>query len=137
MPAPGPALPGPHELDYALVRLSAQPGLGAVPGRDRRGWLDLTAEPPALHPGVPLLILQHPATHPLKLAHSGGVLAVNGNGTRVTHTVNTLRGASGSPCFTPDLRLAALHHAGEPEFSAGRNEGVPIGAVARHLRSAH
>lgn len=134
----GPAAdPAPDELDYALVRLDGSPGSGPAPGRAARGWLDLGAEPPRLAPGVPLLILQHPAGAPIKLAQdSDGVLAVNGNGTRVTYGVNTVGGSSGSPCFTWDLRLAALHHAGGPEFGAGRNQGVPIAAVARHIGAA-
>jgi hypothetical protein len=134
-PAPGQALPAPDELDYALIRLAGTPGAQAVPGRSTRGWLDLTADPPGLKHGLPLLILQHPAGQPIKQAlDSEGVLAVNDNGTRVTYGVNTLRGSSGSPCFTWDLQLVALHHAGEPEFGAGRNEGVPIALVAQHLR---
>lgn len=130
-------LPGTDELDYALVRLDARPGLDPVPGRDRRGWLDLLAAPPPIRVGLPLLIVQHPADQPVKIAQdTAGVIGINGNGTRLVYGVNTLRGSSGSPCFTLDLALVAVHHAGTPEFDARRNEGVPIGAIAGHLRAA-
>jgi hypothetical protein len=131
--------PAPDELDYALIRLDGSPGADPVSGRDIRGWMDLAAEPPRLTERVPLLILQHPSGAPIKLAQdSDGVLSVNSNQTRVTYGVNTLYGSSGSPCFTWDLRLAALHHAGGgPRFGAGRNEGIPIAAVTRHLRAAN
>lgn len=127
-------LPSPDELDYALIRLEHDIGARPAPGRDQRGWLDLFAEAVPLTPGTPLLILQHPASQPLKYAlDTAGVLAVNGNCTRVTYGVNTLKGSSGSPCFSLDLRLVALHHAGAPEFRVDRNEGVPIAAIAAHL----
>ena len=128
-------LPGADELDYALVRVAGAPGLSAASDGRRRGWVDLLATPPALDHGLPLLIIQHPEDHPLKLAvDTDGVLAVNGNGTRVTYAVNTLGGSSGSPCFTFGLALAALHHSASPA-DVTRNEGIPIAAIAAHLRA--
>jgi V8-like Glu-specific endopeptidase len=90
-------------------------------------------------PNLPLFIVQHPAAAPLKLAFdSEAVLAVNGNGTRVTYTTNTLGGSSGSPCFNQHLELVALHHAGDPDYTPMYaptfNEGIPIGAIRQRLQ---
>jgi hypothetical protein len=127
-------LPGDDELDYALIRLNGQPGRATDAGGRERGWIDLLAEPPALADGVPLLILQHPWGHPIKLAEdTEGVRGVNANRTRVSYGVNTLPGSSGSPCFTYDLKLVALHHA-EGTTHTG-NEGIPIATIAAHLRA--
>jgi Effector-associated domain 1/Trypsin-like peptidase domain len=127
--------PGSDQLDYALIKLAGEPGLALMPDGRRRGWLDVLAAPPAVTIGLPLLIVQHPEEHPLKLAlDTDGVLGVNANHTRLTYGVNTLGGSSGSPCFTFNLELVALHHAGSRAFAVKRNEGIPIAAVAKHLR---
>ena len=124
--------PAPDELDYALVRL-ARP----VPGEGDRGSYDLLAEPPTLRKDQTMLVLQHPGGQRIKMAF-GPVLAVNENGTRVLHHVNTVAGSSGGPCLTLDMRLAALHHAGSPRDVrapgvAKVNAAVPIASIRRHL----
>jgi hypothetical protein len=130
-------LPAADELDYVLVRLGGRPGEDMMPWGKRRGWFDLLRPPPKVRRGLPLLILQHPAGQPAKLSiDPEGVRDLNDNGTRLTYNVNTLGGSSGSPCLTWDLKLVALHHAGSADFSAGRNEGIPITAIVRHLRDA-
>jgi hypothetical protein len=127
-------LPTSDELDVAVVRLDAPRGNDAVVGRGQRGWLDLTAPPPPIVAGLPLAILQHPNRLPVKVAlDTEGVIAANANQTRVTYRTNTLPGSSGAPCFSLDLKLVALHHAGEPTYGAGRNEGVPIAAIVSYL----
>lgn len=126
-------LPAADELDFALVRLDASPGNDAVAGRTR-GWVHLASATTKLVVGLPLALVQHPKELPVKVVlDTEGVLAVNANGTRVTYRANTFRGSSGSPCFSLELGLVALHHAGEPAFDAGRNEGVPIAAIIEHL----
>jgi hypothetical protein len=127
-------LPSADELDYALVRLNGEPGRSLLPDGRERGWIELLATPPTITERMPLLIIQHPHEHPMKLAvDTDGVLGVNANRTRVMYSVNTLGGSSGSPCFTFDLALVALHHAAMAT-SAKRNEGVPIATIADHLR---
>jgi hypothetical protein len=133
----GPLAPGggtSGELDYALVRLDSPVGVEVLPSGVQRGWCRLPDPVPALRPGMRLLILQHPRHEPIKLAFEhDGVLALNGDASRVTHRVNTLGGSSGAPCFTDDFELVAVHHAG---FGNSRNEAIPIAAIAGHLRSA-
>ena len=129
-------LPAPDELDYAVIRLAGAPGRATMPTGRERGWADLFAQPPSVTPGLPLLIIQHPAQAPMQLAiDTEGVLAVNANNTRLTYGVNTLGGSSGSPCFTFDLALVALHHSGR-YTTVPCNEGIPISAIARHLRDS-
>jgi hypothetical protein len=128
-------LPTSEELDIALIRLNDSPGSDPMPGREQRGWIDLTAPVPQITAGLPLLILQHPGGLPVKVAlDTEGVIEQNANGTRVTYRTNTLRGSSGAPCFSLKLELVALHHAGEAVYGAGRNEGIPLEAIVSHLR---
>lgn len=127
--------PGADELDFALVRLAGSPGLATVTGGRTRGWIELLSPPPEVAVGTPLLIIQHPEGNPMKLAiDTDGVLEVNANATRVRYGVNALGGSSGSPCFTFDLRLAAVHHSGSRDRRMKRNEGIPVAAIAAHLR---
>ncbi len=80
------------------------------------------------------MVLQHPDAAPLKLAlEMSGIVALNGNQTRVTYTVNTEGGSSGSPCFNTDWELIALHHSGDPNFDRRDkptcNQGIPFAAI--------
>lgn len=124
------------ELDFALVRLAGSPGNDLRPGGSHRGWVDVSTAPAAIAPGQPLVILQHPLGLPVKWApDTEGVLAVNANRTRVTYRTNTEEGSSGAPCFAFDLAaVLALHHAGEPAYGAGRNEGIPVHTIVSVLR---
>lgn len=141
-PGPRTAMPGHDELDYALIRLDGAPGTKAAgarpdPNAPPRGWIK-AGQPAPLQSGAPLLILQHPDSAPLKLAiDMSGVIGPNGNGTRVTYTVNTEGGSSGAPCFNTDWELVALHHSGDPNFDPDHkpeyNEGIPLAAIVALL----
>jgi hypothetical protein len=71
---------------------------------------------------------------------SEGMLGPNGNGTRVRYTTTTQRGSSGSPCFSADWELIALHHAGDPNYpikgKGAFNQGIPMSAI-RGLLASH
>jgi CheY-like chemotaxis protein len=140
-PEPKSGLPKEDELDYALLRVEGpaeEDGFAgsthAGPGSARRNWIHV---PPTAHPfrvGEPLFILQHPNRAPLQLAlATDGVLHINANQTRVRYRTNTEHGASGSPCFSKDWELVALHHYGDPDYTPGHqptyNEGIPIAAI--------
>ncbi|HEX8202613.1 MAG TPA: serine protease, partial [Isosphaeraceae bacterium] len=133
---PDAAPPAADELDFALVRLDR--ALGAEPlGPDgtARGWVAVPAVQPAIV-GIPaLMILQHPARAPLKLAFDTRPQAeLRHGGLRVRYLTNTEGGSSGSPCFDKDWTLVALHHYGDPAFSQPKyNQGVPIGLIRDHL----
>ena len=55
--------------------------------------------------------------------------------TRITYGTNTLEGSSGSPCFNYRWDLVAIHHSGDPTYSAKRNQGVPIEQIFKLLTS--
>ena len=139
----GSALPAPEELDYAIVRLEGTPGHDPVgakasPNGPPRGWISASEKPFAFQAQTPLMVLQHPDAAPLKLAlEMNGIIGLNANHTRVRYTVNTEGGSSGSPCFSTDFQLVALHHAGDPNFAAGRkptyNQGIPFAAIVALL----
>lgn len=123
---------GELELDYGLIRLAERvadlPVGGATSDLEAmsqpRGWIDTSADPPALAPGNQVFVLQHPEGRPLKLS-LGRVTEFNRNGTRLRHDANTERGSAGSPCFNADLQLVALHHAGYARW----NQAIPFGKI--------
>jgi hypothetical protein len=122
-------------LDFTLVRLDGRPGAGPVgqqvdPTAPLRGYVALPAGCYAFEPNTPLFIVQHPEGGPLQLAlDTEGVLGLNPNRTRVRYKTNTLPGSSGSPCFNSDWELIALHHAGDPNWNPGYNQGIPISTI--------
>lgn len=129
-------LPGEDELDFALVRVAGAPGNQPIggpggPGAAKRGWIEIPADPAWPTPETAMYILQHPDGLPLKLAPPDRIIGLNENKTRVRYRVNTLSGSSGSPCFSANLELIALHHYGrKAEF----NQGVPLAAIAPKIR---
>ena len=126
-PNPDQALPTEDQLDFALLNLS-RPA--------ERGWVPMRADAPLPELGAPLLILQHPDGGPLKLAlDTQAVQFINANATRIRYFTNTDPGSSGSPCFSMDWELLALHHLGDPAWNAKYNQGVPIGLIRRRLDS--
>jgi V8-like Glu-specific endopeptidase len=128
--------PSVDELDYALIRLATPLGQQAVDGKTR-GWITLPAAQLPLAKDAPLLIVQHPEGGPMKLAlDTQAVIGVNANGTRVRYRTNTDPGSSGSPCFTMDWDLVALHHYGDPKWlNPLFNQGVPIALIRRQIEA--
>lgn len=122
------------ELDYALLRLAIPAGEQMVEG-SARGWITLPATPMPLPQEAPLLIVQHPEGQPMKLAmDTQAVIGRNANGTRIRYKTNTDPGSSGSPCFTMEWDLVALHHYGDPSWQRPLfNQGVPIELIRARL----
>jgi hypothetical protein len=135
--APENPAPTPAELDYGLLRLASPVGQQPVEGTTR-GWIALPREALPLAENAPLLIVQHPEGSPMKLAlDTQAVIGPNGNGTRVRYRTNTDPGSSGSPCFTMDWDLVALHHYGDPKWlNPLFNQGVPIELIRRRIEAS-
>lgn len=133
---PGSPPPTADELDYALFRLERPVGAPTASGSGR-GWIELPAAPLPLVPDDPLLILQHPDGAPLKLAlDTESVIGPNANGTRIRYRTNTDPGSSGSPCFSMDWDLAALHHFGDPAWVRPVfNQGVPAERIRASIEA--
>lgn len=120
-----------EELDFALLRVEGSPGQMGVAGQPdapNRGWL--TPQSYIFTEGEPLLIIQHPMGKPLEIS-AGAFRRSKSHPERIVHSVSTLGGSSGSPCFTSDWRLVALHNGG----SAKGNEAVPFSAILSELTS--
>jgi len=119
------------KLDYALLRVEGMPGEMHVAGQQdapARGWLTPGAH--TFTQGEPIFIIQHPRAQPLAVS-AGGFISQRLSPQRIVHSVSTLPGSSGSPCFTSDWNLVALHSGG----SAGGNEAIPFSAILDELRS--
>ena len=131
---PDDPLPSPLELDYALLRLVRRVGDEDVEG-EARGWITLPEAVLPLSLDAPLLILQHPEGSPMKLAiDTQAVIGLNGNGTRLRYRTNTDRGSSGSPAFSMDWNIVALHHYGDPKWQNPTfNQGVPIELIRQRI----
>jgi V8-like Glu-specific endopeptidase len=71
----------------------------------------------------------------MKLAlDTQAVIGLNGNGTRIRYRTNTDPGSSGSPVFTMDWDIVALHHYGDPNWqNALFNQGVPIELIRQRI----
>jgi hypothetical protein len=137
--------PSEEELDYALVRLDSEIGrapLGA--NGNERGWLRIAGEPPPMLAQDILYVVQHPAEtmdleEGTQRIAAGVVLGFDARSLRVRYDANTTAGSSGSPAFTSDLHLAALHHGTEP-LSDRRgqrtfNRGIPLRPILKRMRT--
>lgn len=113
------------ELDFALVRLAEPVANDAVPN-GVRGKIAPTRKTP--NTSSPVIILQHPEAKPLKMAIGSVVVDPNAPANRLSYTVNTEPGSSGSPCFNSGLELVALHH-----WGASPNRGVRLSAIMDFL----
>jgi hypothetical protein len=135
--------PTADQLDYALVRLARRVGEETFSPKggaeaQKRGWLTLPVGPLTFVKDMPLVIAQHPAGSPLKLAvDTESVIGEAGNGLRVRYRTNTEGGSSGSPVFdlSNDCNLLALHHLGDPASNLPRtyNQGIPLDKVRARL----
>jgi hypothetical protein len=146
---PDAADPTQDELDYTLVRLAESVGTkpwaqNPAAGAPARGWVRVPDAAPALKSPMGILIAQHPAGHPLKLAVDTDAINqankhwLNQAGTRVRYATNTLGGSSGSPVFDLEWNLIALHHYGDPAWKDPKyNQGVPIGPIRDRLTRAN
>jgi hypothetical protein len=123
-----PDLPPPSagELDYALLELAA-PQAG-------RGYISLATETPVA-PNGSLVIVQHPDGQEMRFAID--TQAIEGfyhEGRRLRYTTNTDPGSSGSPCFTMQLDIVALHHLGDPRRGPAKyNQGIPVNLIRKAI----
>jgi trypsin-like peptidase len=129
-------LPTTAELDYALLHLVSRVGEQQVEGAVR-GWIALPKAVLPMAADAPILIVQHPEGTPMKLAmDTQAVIGLNGNGTRINYRTNTDPGSSGSPVFSMDWDVVALHHSGDPAWvNPTYNQGVPIELVRQRIEA--
>jgi hypothetical protein len=112
----------PKEYDYAIFRINEVP----------RGELGYLKAKPLRFTEVraPISILGHPGGGPLRF--SFGVLFDQHSFLgRIAYTANTASGSSGSPVFTENWDLVALHHHGEKNIN---NHGIPMRSILKDLK---
>lgn len=143
------------ELDFALVRVKGEPlgerkmeaedeGLGYLEllrrGR-HRGYLLLA--PRAIAERERVNIIQHPQGNPQKVVLTQNYVLSDMMPTRVHYLADTQPGSSGSPVFSSNWEVIALHHSGgaHPPIQASSslqkllkgvykfNEGIPMRAI--------
>jgi hypothetical protein len=126
-----------HPTDWRVFR-SGDPGLPFALLRladwAKDGGPRWTLTPVAHRFGIgdPVQILYYAGPGPLKLAF-GSVVDPDGRGVpgRLTYALTTEPGSAGAPCFSADLKLAAMHVGSTAESSYG----ILLGAVLEHLPS--
>ncbi|WP_406301556.1 serine protease [Streptomyces sp. NBC_00879] len=123
------------ELDYAIVRLTAAPS---------RPSLKLAKQPLSVANGdvVAVNIIQHPGGQPKRVALRNN-LVYAADGSDVRYFTDTRGGSSGSPVFTDDWKVVALHRGTrrvEDVMFQGRttafvNVGTQMDTIMRHLQA--
>ena len=131
----GALAPTEKELDFAVLRLDSPVGDELIDGKPR-GWFKINdARRPSKNDAV--LIVQYPLDRPLSMS-MGAVVDDDRDGLafRIHYAASTHEGSSGSPVFSSELELVALHHAGDPDADrpAEFNQGIPIGLIFRWLK---
>jgi hypothetical protein len=111
-----------EDCDFAFLRLNRRPADDQVEGQ-KRDVLSLEDQSASTSSPQPLLILQHPAASPLKLAF--GTLERFEGSKYLWYRVNTTNGSSGAPCLNQHLQVIGLHHFGAPT----ENRGIAVSAI--------
>ncbi len=109
------------KLDYVLLELESTPD-------GDRGYFELTAHD--FHTHEPVFIVGHPNKAPQK-ASIGVIMDHNRPKGAIAYTANTLGGSSGSPVFSENWKLVALHHHGDKKTN---NHGITAGAILKDLQ---
>jgi hypothetical protein len=125
-------------LDHAVIALAQLVGSApVVPGGPCRGWIELPEPAPSLTIGMPIAVLHHPRTGPLKLTlDTHSLQGIHPDRRRIRYSTNTDAGSSGSPCLDVQLGLVAVHHFSDPAHAMpAYNQGTTIEAIRRRLEA--
>jgi endonuclease G len=112
---------GERDYDFAIYRLDRVPD-------GQRGFFKARPYQFATL-REPVCVLGHANGDPLTFAY-GVVLDNNSFMGRVAYTANTAPGSSGSPVFSENWDLVALHHHGEANVN---NHGIPMKSILKNL----
>lgn len=125
----------PDRCDVTLLRFQSETPEVVVP---------ITRAPalPLANEGAFVYVVGHPAGAGLKLSIRGNdLLAYDPQQNKVHYTAPTEPGSSGSPVFTPQWQLMAVHHAGSSKMrpldgssnTYEANEGITLEAIRREF----
>ena len=107
-----------EELDFVLLKV--EPKILAAESIEK---VELDPSLPANKSA--LNILHHPGGDTMKLSTSGnGITGVYSDKGLVQYATKASEGSSGSPCFTDDWKVVALHHAQRSRTFGSVREGV-------------
>jgi endonuclease G len=124
------------ELDFTLVALESQCQDGMM--LKEFGYLPLVAQPGKILKGEYVSIIQHPGGAPKAVAvRENQMIGVFES--YLHYITDTQPGSSGSPVFSDDWKVVALHHAGVPDPEDSEkyiaNEGVRVSSIISCLVS--
>lgn len=120
-------------LDFTIVAVEEE-AIGGQFTHEEIGWLPLIAELGKVMEGEWLTIIQHPnGEHKQVCARDNQFLARNND--VLWYSTDTLGGSSGSPVFTNDWLVVALHHSGVPRIVDGKWKTVSGEDYDRNIHS--
>lgn len=127
-----------QELDYTFVKIRDNPANPLVQWGSLE--LDTFSEPQV---NAPVTIIQHPLGESKQIALTANkIIAINAH--KLFYQTDTEKGSSGSPVFSNEWKVIALHHAGRTEEEGGlvvnpvtgerrgANEGILIKSIVSH-----
>lgn len=116
------------EYDFVLLRAEAK-----IHARENIQPLALDLSVPGKKSGLNLL--HHPGGDTMKLSTSGnGVSGVYEDVGLLQYVTNAAEGSSGSPCFTDDWKVIALHHAQRSRAWGSVREGILMKNVQAQIQ---
>jgi endonuclease G len=122
------------ELDFTLVAVESQAQEGVR--LTEFGYLPLIAAPGKINKGEYVSIIQHPGGAPKAIAVRENQV-IGGPGGYLHYVTDTQPGSSGSPVFSDEWKVVALHHAGVPDPDDSTryiaNEGIRVSAIMECL----
>ncbi len=106
-----------HKLDFMLLRTETEPGYALSPTGRTRSWVELPVAPFPVVPNMYVSGIHRPRAD--ELLFSPGFVCGDHDGRIVKYTLSMQPGSSGSPAFTANWQLLAVHNMDVPADKLG------------------